>query len=89
MYEILINDNIFNKSLTTKQIAFYLKRYCDMYHCFQLSGKQFTLIILYFYSLNSTLINEDGFLNPTVSKIIGKNRSFTILLLLEKYFYPI
>ena len=89
MYEILINDNIFNKTLTIKQIAFYLKRYCDMYHSLKLSAEQFTLILLYFYSLNSTIINEDGFLNPSVSKIIGKNRSFTILLLLKKYFYPI
>ena len=66
MYKILINDSIFNKKLTIKQIAFFLKRYCDMYYSLQLSSEQLTLILLYFYSLNSTLINEEGFLNSTV-----------------------
>jgi uncharacterized protein (TIGR04540 family) len=86
MYEILIYDNIFNKNLTLKQIASFLKHYCDMYFLFQLSEKQLLVIVLYFRSLKSTFFHHDGSLNPTLSKILGKKRSFTILLLLEKYY---
>ena len=86
MYEILINDNIYNKNLTLKQIASFLKHYCDMYFLIQLSDKQFLSIILYFCSLKSTFFQHNGSLNPTISKILGKKRSFTVLLLLEKYY---
>jgi hypothetical protein len=94
MYKILINDNIFNKNLTLKQIASFLKRYCDMYLLFQLSDQQFAAIILYFRSLKSTFFQHDGSLNPTISNILGKKAFFyyfassrKILCLIRRYIY--
>jgi|WetSurMetagenome_2_1015567.scaffolds.fasta_scaffold70254_4 uncharacterized protein (TIGR04540 family) len=89
MDENFINDNIFNKNFTIKQIAIFLKYYCDLYFSLHLSDKEFTYILHYFYSQKSTFIQPNESLNTTISKILGKKRSYTILLLLEKYFQSI
>lgn len=86
MLDILIKNNIFNKSFTLKEIAVSLKHYCDMYFLLQLTDKQFLEIILYFYSIKSTFLQPDGTLNSTLVRILGKKRSFTILILLKNYF---
>lgn len=86
MIDILIKNNIFNKSFTIKEIAVSLKYYCDMYFLLRLTDEQFLEIILYFYSVKSIFLQQDGTLNSTLTKILGKKRSFTVLILLKNYF---
>ena len=85
MFDILKEDKIFEVVLTLKQIAFYLKKYCDLYENNTLTDKNLLDIIFYFSNKKKNFINENSDLNSTISIIIGKKRTFIIKNLILKY----
>ena len=81
-----ISFPVIRNPLTVKQMAKQVKIACDLYVSLKLSERHFKELVWHYAGVHGNkLFGRNGFLNPTLEKIIGKKRKELVEIMLSDF----